>query len=130
MKIAKVLFNQCSLILLLCVIFARGLDENVADADASQNPHAKVPFMSTGETPAAFVQKKIDSHDVSARNKWWRRAVQTVDRNLRGCLGCTRSLCNGFLTSWHRRSLLFFLPTRSWSLLDHTVHTTDRRKTY
>jgi len=55
MKLA-ILFQQC-LLLLLALFLVRGID----DTDASESA---VQTLSTGETPRAFVQKKIDSHDV------------------------------------------------------------------
>ena len=57
MKIIKTILHHC-LVFLLFVIFVRGQDEK---KDAP-----KVQLMSTGETPSEFVQKKIDSHDVSS----------------------------------------------------------------
>jgi len=51
------MFRQCFL-LLLALIFVRGID----DTDASES--TVVQMLSSGESPTAFVQKKIDSHDV------------------------------------------------------------------
>jgi len=51
-----ILFQQC-LLLLLALFLVRGID----DTDASES---SVQTLSTGETPTAFVQKKIESHDV------------------------------------------------------------------
>jgi len=52
----SILFQQC-LLLLLALFLVRGID----DTDASESA---VQTLSTGETPTAFVRKKIDSHDV------------------------------------------------------------------
>mmetsp|Transcript_10120 Transcript_10120/g.24361 ORF Transcript_10120/g.24361 Transcript_10120/m.24361 type:complete len:150 (-) Transcript_10120:340-789(-) len=55
MKMIKTIFHHC-LVFLLFLIFARGQDD--------EKDVPKVQLMSTGETPSAFVQNKIDSHDV------------------------------------------------------------------
>ncbi len=57
----SILFQQC-LLLLLALFLVRGID----DTDASESV---VQTLSTGETPTAFVRKKIDSHDVSDRHE-------------------------------------------------------------
>ena len=61
MKVIKTIFHHC-LVFLLFVIFVRGQGDGKDDA-----PPPKVQLMSTGETPTDFVQKKIDSHDVSKK---------------------------------------------------------------
>ena len=53
----SILFQQC-LLLLLAIFLVRGID----DTDASE---ATIQPLSTGETAAAFIQRKIDTHDVS-----------------------------------------------------------------
>ena len=52
----SILIQQC-LLLLLALFLVRGID----DTDASES----IQTLSTGETPTAFVQNKIDTHDVS-----------------------------------------------------------------
>ena len=53
------MFQQCLLLLLALLFLVRGID----DTDASTTT---VQPLSTGETPMAFVQNKIDTHDVSS----------------------------------------------------------------
>lgn len=52
----SILFQQC-LLLVLAIFLVRGID----DTDASEST---IQVLSTGETPAAFVRKKIDTHEV------------------------------------------------------------------
>lgn len=53
----SILFQQC-LLLLLAIFLVRGID----DTEASEST---IQPLSTGETAAAFIQRKIDTHDVS-----------------------------------------------------------------
>jgi len=57
MKFPSILFQKSLLLLLALFFLVRGID----DTDASTTT---VQSLSTGETPTAFVQKKIDTHDV------------------------------------------------------------------
>lgn len=56
MKIPSILFQQC-LLFFLTFFLVRGIDDTDASNEAIQT-------LSSGDSPAAFVRQKIDSHDV------------------------------------------------------------------
>lgn len=56
MKVPSILFQQC-LLFFLALFLVRGIDDTDASKEAIQT-------LSSGDTPAAFVRQKIDSHDV------------------------------------------------------------------